>query len=57
MAFSILVFDVSKRSSFDLLIDYIEAFNGYLSNNENRIMIILGNKCDKESREVSFEEA
>ena len=56
MTFVFLLFDVSDRSSFKNLGDYIEHF--HMENyNDIRMLYIIGNKTDKEIREVSKDEA
>ncbi len=55
-AFVFLLFDVSARSSFEHLEDHIENFNSE-NDHETRFLYIIGNKTDKETREVSKEEA
>ena len=55
-AFVFLLFDVSARSTFEHLVEYIENFND-MHQDETRILYIIGNKTDKETREVSKEEA
>ena len=55
-AFVILVFDVTNKDSLKILDYYIAEF--YHKNmNPNKLLYIVGNKCDKEERQVSYEEA
>ncbi len=54
-AFSLLVYDVTDRSSFEKLEDLVENFN-HNCKHENRILYIVGNKCESNSRQVTIEE-
>ena len=51
-----IVFDVTDRSSFEKLDMWIQFYNEFNSF-KKQIMIILGNKVDKENRKVTKEEA
>jgi GTPase SAR1 family protein len=55
-AFVFLVFDVSDRSSFENLSEFIENFNNN-NHNDNRLLYIIGNKTDKGTRQVSKDDA
>ena len=50
-----IVYDVSDRDSFDKLDTWIQFYNDFNKYKE-RIMIILGNKVDKQNREVTKDE-
>ena len=54
-AFSILVYDVTDRSSFDKLEDFVENFN-HNCKHENRLLYIVGNKIDSNQRQVTYDE-
>ena len=54
LAFVFLVFDVSNKASFDNMETFIENFN-HNNKNENRLLYIIGNKSDKDSRKVMDE--
>ena len=56
-SFGIVLFDVSRKSTFENLEDIFNEFYWAYRNNETRLLYLVGNKCDKERREVSFEEA
>ncbi|XP_036339926.1 ras-related protein Rab-43 isoform X1 [Rhagoletis pomonella] len=52
----IIVYDITKRSSFSNLQKWIEEVRRYTASNV--LLILIGNKCDlEEEREVDFEEA
>ncbi|XP_039966447.1 ras-related protein Rab-43 [Bactrocera neohumeralis] len=52
----IIVYDITKRSSFSNLQKWIEEVRRYTASNV--LLILIGNKCDlDEEREVDFEEA
>lgn len=52
----IIVYDITKRSSFTNLQKWIEEVRRYTASNV--LLILIGNKCDlEEEREVGFEEA
>lgn len=52
----IIVYDITKRSSFSNLQKWIEEVRRYTASNV--LLILIGNKCDlNEEREVEFEEA
>jgi GTPase SAR1 family protein len=51
-----LVFDVTDRATFTNIDDYIENFN-HKNVNTNKLLYILGNKCDASPRQVTKEEA
>ncbi len=56
-AFVILVFDVTSKASFNSLEDFIKNFSNH-NRNPNKLLYLVGNKCDKEeAREVTYEEA
>ena len=50
-----IVYDVSEKDSFDSLDMWIQLYNDFNQYKE-RIMIILGNKVDKQNRKVTEEE-
>jgi small GTP-binding protein len=54
-AFVFLVFDVSDKESFNNLDDFIENFNNK-NVNPNKLLFIIGNKTDKEARQVTYDE-
>ncbi len=55
-AFVILVFDVTSKASFTHLEDYFYEFK-HDDWNPNKLLYVVGNKCDKEeAREVTYEE-
>jgi small GTP-binding protein len=54
-AFVFLVFDVSDKESFNNLEDFIEKFNNK-NINPNKLLFIVGNKTDKEARQVTNDE-
>ncbi|XP_037940209.1 ras-related protein Rab-43 [Teleopsis dalmanni] len=52
----IIVYDITKRSSFSNLQKWIEEVRRYTASNV--LLILVGNKCDlEEEREVEFDEA
>ena len=51
----LLVYAVNSRASFSLLEDWMKEVKNHA--NQNFSIIILGNKCDVEDREVTLEEA
>ena len=51
-----IIFDVTDRGSYNRLDMWIQFYNDFNQYKE-RIMIILGNKIDKEDRVVSYKEA
>ena len=52
----LIVFDVSMKSTFERVIDWINFIDDRVNINE-KVLILVGNKIDKEEREVSDEEA
>ncbi|CAH8465137.1 unnamed protein product [Schistosoma guineensis] len=52
---AVFVFDVSNRESFDHLTSWMEELKTY-SDNPNMIKLLVGNKIDNISREISREE-
>jgi GTPase SAR1 family protein len=54
--FVFLVFDVTDKTTFANLDDFIDNFN-HKNMNPNKLLYILGNKCDASSRQVTKEEA
>ncbi|CAI2724297.1 unnamed protein product [Schistosoma spindalis] len=52
---AVFVFDVSNRESFDHLSSWMEELKTY-SDNPNMIKLLVGNKIDNISREISREE-
>jgi GTPase SAR1 family protein len=53
--FVFLVFDVSDKESFNNIEDFIENFN-YKNVNPNKLLFIVGNKSDKEARQITYDE-
>ena len=53
--FVFLMFDVSDKKSFAELEDFIENFNNK-NKNPNKLLYIVGNKCDKGARQVTYDE-
>lgn len=51
---ALLVYDVSRRETFTHLTRWLEEARSNAS--EHMVIMLLGNKCDLEQREVSFEE-
>ena len=51
----LLVFDLTKRDTFDKINQWIEQLNNYTSTYEISI-VLIGNKKDLPDREISFEE-
>jgi len=52
---AIIVFDVTKRESFENVINWLNDIKK--NGDKETIIILVGNKNDMEEREVSFEEA
>ena len=52
----LIVFDVSMKSTFERVIDWINFIDDRVNINE-KVLILVGNKIDKEEREVSDEVA
>eukprot|EP00929_Paragymnodinium_shiwhaense_P055547 TRINITY_DN27828_c0_g1_i1.p1 TRINITY_DN27828_c0_g1~~TRINITY_DN27828_c0_g1_i1.p1 ORF type:complete len:212 (+),score=18.18 TRINITY_DN27828_c0_g1_i1:111-746(+) len=50
----LLVYDVSRRSSFERLASWLEDVRQHTDTNS--VIALVGNKCDLELREVSYEE-
>ena len=53
--FVFLVFDVTSKASFNKIEDFIENFNNK-NVNPNKLLFIVGNKCDKGARQVTQDE-
>jgi small GTP-binding protein len=51
----LLVFDVSDRSSFEKVRDWIKQIQAYTQKDQIGV-VLVGNKCDVENREVKTEE-
>ena len=51
----LIVFDVNMKSTFERVIDWINFIDDRVNINE-KVLILVGNKIDKEKREVSDEE-
>mmetsp|Transcript_56330 Transcript_56330/g.159894 ORF Transcript_56330/g.159894 Transcript_56330/m.159894 type:complete len:216 (-) Transcript_56330:73-720(-) len=51
---ALLVYDISRRASFDHLANWLT--DARQNAQPNMVIILIGNKCDLERREVSFEE-
>jgi GTPase SAR1 family protein len=49
------VFDVSDKKTFENLEDFIENFNNK-NVNPNKLLFLVGNKADKEARQVTYDE-
>ena len=52
----LIVFDVNVKSTFERVIDWINFIDERVNINE-KVLILVGNKIDKEERKVSKEEA
>ena len=52
----LIVFDVNVKSTFERVIDWINFIDERVNINE-KVLILVGNKIDKEEREVSSDEA
>ena len=52
----LIVFDVNLKSTFDRVIDWINFIDDRVNKGE-KVLILVGNKIDKEERQVSSEEA
>lgn len=52
---AILVYDVTSRNTFDRLDNWLNELNSY-ANKTNLVKMVVGNKIDKEDREVSRKE-
>mgnify|MGYP003571493436 CR=1 FL=1 len=52
----LIVFDVNLKSTFDRVIDWINFIDDRVNMGE-KVLILVGNKIDKEERQVSSEEA
>jgi len=52
----ILVYDITKRETFQHLEEWLEEIQLYCSN-KDAVKLLVGNKADKEERQVSREEA
>ena len=54
----LIVFDITNRESFDSIGNWIENFNNFSNPNIEKIIILIGNKCDLGiDRKINFEEA
>merc|ERR1719247_2407850 len=51
---ALLVYDVSRRDSFNHVSRWLNEAREYA--NPNMVIMLIGNKCDLERREVSYEE-
>lgn len=51
---ALLVYDISRRDTFEHLTRWLEEARQHA--NANMAIMLIGNKCDLERREVSFEE-
>eukprot|EP01119_Soliformovum_irregulare_P005071 TRINITY_DN1644_c0_g1_i1.p1 TRINITY_DN1644_c0_g1~~TRINITY_DN1644_c0_g1_i1.p1 ORF type:complete len:136 (+),score=38.41 TRINITY_DN1644_c0_g1_i1:316-723(+) len=52
---AILVYDITRRETFDRLSEWLEDCRKYA--NENIVIMLIGNKCDlQEKRQISREE-
>eukprot|EP00927_Polykrikos_kofoidii_P085983 TRINITY_DN94_c0_g1_i2.p1 TRINITY_DN94_c0_g1~~TRINITY_DN94_c0_g1_i2.p1 ORF type:complete len:240 (+),score=40.79 TRINITY_DN94_c0_g1_i2:87-722(+) len=51
---ALLVYDISRRETFSHLTRWLEEARGHA--NANIAIMLIGNKCDLERREVSYEE-
>ena len=51
---AMVVFDITSKSSFDSLTEWIQILQ---QDNDDINFLIVGNKCDLEEREVSYEQA
>ena len=52
----LLTFDLSNRTSFDKIDYWVNELKEY-TDVENLYIVLVGNKCDKTEREVTYEEA
>ncbi|KAL0222633.1 hypothetical protein RCL1_002487 [Eukaryota sp. TZLM3-RCL] len=52
-----MVYDTTKRSSFESLSSWLEEVERYLGEDQRPFIMIVGNKIDKEPREVEREQA
>jgi Ras-related protein Rab-1A len=54
----LIVFDITNRESFDSIGNWIENFNNFSNPNIEKIIILIGNKCDLGiDRKITYEEA
>ncbi|KAF4739581.1 Ras- protein Rab-2A, partial [Perkinsus olseni] len=51
---ALLVYDISRRDTFNHLTRWLE--EARQNSNPNMVIMLIGNKCDLERREVSYEE-
>lgn len=53
-----IIFDLTKRDTFDAVPRWLEAYNKNISGEQNRVIILVGNKKDlSDERQISTEEA
>ncbi len=52
--FVFLIFDVSDKKTFVALEDFIDNFDNKNAN-PKKLLYIIGNKCDKEERQVTYD--
>ncbi len=54
----LIVFDITNRESFESIENWIENFNKFCNPNIQKIILLIGNKCDLGiDRKISYEEA
>ena len=54
----LIVFDITNRESFESIDNWIENFNKFSNPNIQKIILLIGNKCDLGiDRKISYEEA
>ena len=54
----LIVFDITNRESFESIENWIENFNKFCNPNIEKIILLIGNKCDLGiDRKISYEEA
>ena len=54
----IIVFDITDRQSFESIGNWIENFNKFSNPNIEKIIVLIGNKCDLGiDRKITYEEA
>ena len=54
----LIVFDITNRESFEAIDNWIENFNKFSNPNIEKIILLIGNKCDLGiDRKISYEEA
>lgn len=54
---ALIVYDISKKKTFDNVNNWITQFRSYCTKNEKVLMVLVGNKCDLPKREVEIDEA